>query len=79
MADKQIIVYTSPTCSYCQQAKSYFNEKGLAYEEKDVTEDSKFADEAVEKSGQFGVPIILIDDEVIVGFDKDAVEQKLAE
>ncbi|MFC1632693.1 glutaredoxin family protein [Patescibacteria group bacterium] len=79
MADKTITIYTSPTCAYCQQAKAYFDEKGISYEDKDVTEDTKFADESVEKSGQFGVPVIEINDEIIVGFDKEALEKKLAE
>lgn len=78
MSDKKITIYTSPTCSFCQQAKTYLNEKGVKYEEKDVTKDSKFADEAAQKSGQFGVPVIEIDSKVIIGFDQAALDKELA-
>ncbi len=73
---KKVVIYTTPTCGYCKLAKALFQEKGVAYSEKDVAADSAAADEMIQKSGQMGVPVIAISDEdgsdeqLIVGFDK---------
>ena len=75
MADVKI--YTTPTCHYCHMAKEYFTEKGITYQEYDVSKDSAAREEMVEKSGQMGVPVILIDGNMIIGFDRDKVEQLL--
>ena len=71
----KIKIYTTPTCPYCHQAKEFFKEKGVKYEEYDVASDQKKAQEAVEKSGQMGVPVIDIDGKIIVGFDKEKIEK----
>ncbi len=74
---KEIVIYSTPTCVYCEIAKEFFKEKGLEYTEYDVSSDSERRQEMVEKSGQMGVPVILIGDEMIIGFDKEKVSDIL--
>ena len=73
----KIIVYSTPTCPYCHLVKDYLNEKGVEFEDKDVSVDRAAAREMVEKSGQMGVPQIIINDKIIVGFNRDAIDQEL--
>lgn len=74
---KRISIYTTPTCPYCKQIKAYLKEKGIKYEEIDVAADSAKAQEMIDKSGQMGVPVTIIGDEVIVGFDKEKIDKAL--
>lgn len=71
----RITIYTTPTCTFCRQAKNFFREHGVSYEEKDVTLDRQYVDEMVKKSGQMGVPVIDIDGEIVIGFDKPRIAQ----
>jgi len=73
----KIIVYSTPTCPYCNLVKDYLKKKGIEFEEKDVSVDRAAAREMVEKSGQMGVPQIIINDKVIVGFNRDAIDEEL--
>lgn len=73
----KVTVYSTPTCTYCQLAKEFFKESGVDYEEIDVSTDSEKLQEMVQKSGQMGVPVILIDDQTFVGFDKDGIKGAL--
>lgn len=72
-----VTVYSTPTCPWCTRAKSYLEEIGVAYEEKDVSEDVAAAREMVKISGQMGVPVLSIDGNVVVGFDKKKIDQLL--
>jgi glutaredoxin 3 len=74
----KIIVYSTPSCPYCHLVKDYLNEKGVEFEEKDVSVDRVAAREMIEKSGQMGVPQIIINDKVIVGFNRDAIDEELS-
>jgi len=67
---KNVTIYTTPTCHFCHAAKAYFKENKVEFTEKDVTTDPSFQQEAMSKSGQMGVPVIDIDGEVIVGFNR---------
>lgn len=71
----KIIIYTTPTCVYCRKAKAFFEANKIAYEEKDVAHDEEAAHEMIHKSGQFGVPVIDIDGEIVVGFDQPELSQ----
>jgi len=71
--DKKVVIYTTPTCTYCKMAKEFFNEKGISYEEHDVAADLEKRQEMVDKSGQMGVPVIIIGDEITVGFDQEKI------
>ena len=73
----KINIYTTSTCVYCQMAKKFFQEKSIEYAEFDVSSDREKADEMVRKSGQMGVPVIEIGDEIIVGFDKARISSLL--
>ena len=75
----KVKIYSTPTCPYCVKAKEYFKEKGVEYEDINVAEDQKAAQEMVKKSGQMGVPQIEIGEKLIVGFDQAAIEEALKE
>jgi glutaredoxin 3 len=72
-----VVIYTTPTCGYCKQAKAYFREKGVEYSEIDVAADQDKAKEMVKKSGQMGVPVIEINGKMLVGFDPAAIDEAL--
>lgn len=74
---KTVTMYTTPTCHFCNMAKDYFNEKGIKYEAFDVVSDMEKRREMVEKSGQMGVPVIVIGDEIVIGFNKPLIDQLL--
>jgi len=70
-------IYSTPSCTYCKQAKAFFKEEGIKFEDVDVSENKKAAEEMVEKSGQMGVPVIVIDGKLVVGFDRDKIEEMI--
>jgi glutaredoxin 3 len=72
-----VTVYSTPTCTYCQLAKQFFGENNVEYTEIDVSADNAKLQEMVEKSGQMGVPVIEIDEQVVVGFDEGRVKEML--
>lgn len=65
-----ITIYTTPSCVYCKATKAFFKENNVAYEERDVSADARARDEMIQKSQQMGVPVIDVDGEIVVGFDK---------
>lgn len=74
--DKKVSVYTSNTCPYCTMAKDYLKEKNIDFEEKNIQEDKAARDELM-KMGHLGVPVIVIDEEEIVGFDQRKIDELL--
>lgn len=70
-------IYTTPTCVYCKMAKKFFEEKGVTYEEYNVAEDDRAREEMISKSRQLGVPVIDVNGEIFVGFDKRGLEAAL--
>lgn len=74
---KKVVIYSTPTCHFCHMAKEFFQKKGIEYTEYDVAADMDKRKEMVEKTGQLGVPVIEIDGEATVGFDKDKIEALL--
>lgn len=75
--DKKVRIYSTPTCPYCHKAKAYLDQKGITYEDIDVSVNSEKAEEVVNLSGQMSVPVLDIDGEIIVGFDKEKMEKAL--
>jgi len=74
-----VVVYTTPTCGFCQQVKAYLHQRGVPFTEYDVSRDPQAAAEMVRLSGQQGVPVVLIDDQVVVGFNRPLLDQLLAQ
>lgn len=79
MAD--VTIYTTPTCPYCKQTKEFFNEHDIDFQEFNVADDRDKAKEMIQKSGQKGVPVTIIeqgeDEEIIVGFNQDRLASAL--
>ncbi len=73
---KKVVVFSSNTCGYCTMAKEYLNEKGVSFEERNVSSDIEARKELMSK-GFMGVPVIYVDDEVIQGFDKAKLDSLL--
>ena len=74
---KSVKVYSTPTCPWCIRVKQFLKENNVIFEDYDVGSDQAKADEMVKASGQMGVPVIDIEGEIIVGFDKDRIKQSL--
>ena len=74
---KKVKIYTTPACPFCVMAKEYLKEKGIEFEEIDVSKNEMAAKEMVEKSGQMGVPVIEIDGQIVIGFDKEKIDELL--
>ena len=74
---KIIKVYSTQTCPYCHMAKDFLKENKIKFEDIDVSENEEKANEMIEKSGQMGVPVIDIDGEIIIGFDKEKIKKLL--
>lgn len=75
--NKKIIVYTTPVCAFCSLVKKFLDEKGVGYEEIDVSSDANEMEKMKEKTGQMGVPVVLIGDKAVVGFDRKKIEELL--
>lgn len=75
----KVITYTSLTCSYCRHLKEFLSGRGIPFEDHDVTRDALAAQEAARLTGQNGVPVTVIDGQVVVGFDQPKLEQLLAQ
>ncbi len=75
---KEVIVFTSSTCSHCHTAKEYFSDKGIQFIERNIQTDTSARKELMQR-GIMAVPVIQIGEEVIVGFDKERIEELLAE
>ncbi len=76
---KNIKVYSTRTCPYCGMAKEFLSEKGVDFEDVDVGADRRAAMEMFARSGQMGVPQIMINGKMIVGFDREALEKEIGE
>ncbi len=75
--DKTVTIYSTPTCHFCQMAKDFLKDKGIAYTEHNVASDLEKRQEMIQKSGQMGVPVIIVNDEMIIGFDQERLASTL--
>lgn len=73
----KVVVFSTPTCSFCNMAKSYFREKGIKFTDIDVSRDQTAARDMVRRSGQMGVPVIDIGGKIIVGFNRPQINTLL--
>ncbi len=72
-----VTIYSTPSCHFCHMAKDFFKEKNVEFTEFNVAEDQEKRAEMLKKSGQMGVPVIIIDNELIVGFNKPKIVELL--
>ena len=75
--DKNVIIYSTPTCPWCARTKQFLKENNITFQDFDVSSNQQAAEEMIKKSGQMGVPVLDIDSEIIVGFDKERIKQAL--
>ena len=74
----RVIVFSTPTCSFCNMAKQYFRQKGIKFKDVDVSRDPIAARDMVRRSGQQGVPVIDIGGRIVVGFDRVKIDKYLS-
>jgi glutaredoxin 3 len=75
--NKSVTIYSTPTCHFCHMAKDFFTEKGIQFTAHDVAADPVRRKEMIDLTGQLGVPVIVIDGAVSVGFDRNRLAAKL--
>ena len=78
MANK-VEIYTTPSCEFCKQAKEYMKENEINYKDYDVKESAEKRQEMIEISGQMSVPVIVVDEDMMVGFDAEKLEEMVKE
>lgn len=74
---KPVSIYTTPTCHFCQMAKEFFKANNVEYTEHNVAADEAKRAEMIEKSGQMGVPVIYIGDDLVIGFNEPKIKKFL--
>lgn len=74
---KSVKIYSTPACVYCRMAKAFFQEKNVKYEEFNVQDDIQAREDMFAKSHQLGVPVIDVEGEIYVGFDRRALAEAL--
>ncbi|MEE9583773.1 MAG: glutaredoxin domain-containing protein [Dehalococcoidales bacterium] len=77
-SDKKVVIYSTPTCPICKRAKQYFTQQGITYQDINVAADREAAHEMIHKSGQMGVPVIIVDNELMVGFNQGKFDALMA-
>lgn len=77
-SEPQVTVYSATWCAFCHAAKDYLDKKGVKYTDKDVDADRNNATEAMQISGQTGIPVLNINGQIIVGFDRPRIDAALA-
>ena len=75
---KKIIVYSTPSCPHCNNLKTYLTEKGLEFQDHDVSKDKEKAKELLKKTGRGAVPVVDIEGSIIIGFDRPKIERVLS-
>lgn len=73
-----VTIYSTPTCHFCHAAKDFFTENKVAFTDHNVASDLAKRQEMIQKSGQMGVPVISIDNDIVVGFDEERLKELLA-
>lgn len=75
--DKTVTIYSTPSCHFCHAAKDFFEANNITFTDHDVASDTEKRQEMIEMTGQMGVPVIRIGDDVVVGFDEGKVKELL--
>ena len=74
---KNVTIYSTPTCHFCHMAKDFFNANEISFTDHDVSTDMEKRTEMIEMTGQMGVPVIRIEDDIVIGFDEDKIKDLL--
>lgn len=77
VVNNMVKVYTAPVCLYCHSLKQFLKEHNIEFEEINVAENKEAAEEMIKKSAQMGVPVVDINGEIVVGFNKEKISQLL--
>jgi len=73
----KVKIYSTPTCPHCKAAKNYFKSLGISFEDVDVSKDQREAELMVRKTHQYGVPVIEIGNQIVIGFDRNKIDRIL--
>ena len=73
----KVLVFTTPTCSYCNLVKRYFKERKISFREIDISKNESAAKDILKRTGQSAVPVILINNRPVIGFDKNKINKML--
>ena len=73
----KVVLYTSPTCTYCHLVKIFLKKNNVEFEEVDISESEEKRKELVEKTGLTGVPVTLVGEKFVQGFDKGKLKELL--
>jgi len=74
---KNVKIYSTPTCPWCIRTKQFLKENNIIFEDLDVSTNQQAVEEVIQKSGQMGVPVLDIEGQIIVGFDRERIKQEL--
>ena len=75
---KNVTIYSTPTCHFCHAAKEFFKANNVTFTDNNVAADTALARDMMNRSGQMGVPVIFVDDDMIVGFDEPRLKKLLS-
>ncbi len=70
-------IYSTPACPHCKAAKNYFKSLGISFEDVDVSKDQREAEKMVQKTHQYGVPVIELGNQIVIGFDRNKIDRIL--
>ncbi len=76
-SSNKVTIYSTPNCTYCNMAKEFFTANNVSFESIDVAIDPVRRQEMIEKSGQMGVPVIFVDDQMVIGYNKQILANLL--
>jgi len=76
-SDRSVVVYSTPTCGPCKAAKAFLASKGVAFQEVNVAEDLEGREALIRQTGQLAVPVIVVGDEVVLGFNRPRLAEVL--
>lgn len=74
---KDVIIYTTPTCPFCKMVRKFLDDNSIEYEEKDISIDKDAQGEVIEKADMMVAPVIDIDGEIIIGYDENEMRKEL--
>jgi glutaredoxin-like YruB-family protein len=73
----KVKIYSTPACPHCKAAKNYFKSLGIPFEDVDVSRDQREAERMVQKTHQYGVPVIELGNQIVIGFDRNKIDRIL--